>query len=110
MGEIMTCCWDHKRSHQLIKPIHTSFIIYPQAEHERQMKAAEEEVRHQKLQAELDQARVNAGKVAVSLIIIAVIVGIIVIVTVLIIIIELDQYQDHVYCYVFHSPLPRKWS
>ena len=39
------------------------------------MKAAEEEVRHQKLQAELDQARVNAGKVAVNLIIVAVIVG-----------------------------------
>ena len=85
-----------------------SFIIYHQAEHERQMKAAEEEVRHQKLQAELDQARVNAGKVAVNLIIIAVIVGIIVIVTVVIIIIKLDQYQHHVYCYVFHSPLPRK--
>ena len=85
-----------------------SFIIYHQAEHERQMKAAEEEARHQKLQAELDQARVNAGKVAVNLIIIAVIVGIIVIVTVVIIIIKLDQYQHHVYCYVFHSPLPRK--
>ena len=42
------------------------------------MKAAEEEARHQKLQAELDQARVNAGKVAVNLIIIPVIVGIIV--------------------------------
>ena len=27
------------------------------------MKAAEEELRHQKLQAELDQARANAGKV-----------------------------------------------
>ena len=33
-----------------------------QAEHERQMQAAEQE-RQEKLQAELDQAAVNAGKV-----------------------------------------------
>ena len=54
------------------------------------MKAAEEEARHQKLQAELDQARVNAGKVAVNLIIIAVIVGIIVIVNIMITVIEVN--------------------
>ena len=35
----------------------------PQAEHERQM-AVEEEARQAKLQAELDQARINAGKVS----------------------------------------------
>ena len=68
------------------------YVIYHQAEHERQMKAAEEEARHQKLQAELDQARVNAGKVAVNLIIIPVIVGIIVIVNIMIIIIEVNPH------------------
>ena len=36
------------------------------------MKAAEEELRHQKLQAELDQARVNAGKVIFANIVIIV--------------------------------------
>ena len=33
------------------------------------MKAAEENLRHQKLQAELDQARANAGKVSIVVII-----------------------------------------
>ena len=79
-----------------------SFIIYHQAEHERQMKAAEEEVRHQKLQAELDQARVNAGKVAVNLISIAVTVGIIVTATVMITIIKSDQHQHYVTIVIRH--------